>query len=208
MPPARRRGRGRSAAIARDRPACRGRDAPRPAMRAGVGHGRAADGAEVALNAGRGLVIGGLALQVAELLQHDADVGRNRRRHRAPAAFAMAVHHPFRLAGELVLDAPALAVALGGDGGFGGRGALARRCLWSGWSLAQSSGFEPELQAELAQLIRQAAHRASDACRNCLPRRAVAAPRGPEMRRGSRAAPSSQLSDATESHASGTAGGK
>src|SRR5262245_53206188 len=65
----------------------------RPAL-ARVGHRRSARGAEIALYARRGLVVGRLPFQVTELLQADAQVGCYRRRHSPSAALAMAVHHP------------------------------------------------------------------------------------------------------------------
>src|SRR5436190_23561042 len=106
--------------------------------RAGVGHGGAAVGAEIALNARRGFVNGRLALQIAELLEPDADIGGDRRRHSAPAALAMAVHHPFGLACELILDGAALAAACGGDRLLAGGGCFGS-CLAGGSS--RGGGF-------------------------------------------------------------------
>src|SRR5262245_11343063 len=83
-------------------------------VRTREGHRRAAAGAKVALHAGRGGIAGGLALEVAKLLEPHADIGRQRRGHGAPAARAMAMHDPLRRALELVLDGAALAAAPGG----------------------------------------------------------------------------------------------
>src|SRR4029078_5059466 len=89
-----------------------------------VGHGRAARGAEVAFYPRRGLVDGGLSLEVAELLEPHADVGGDGRGDRSAAALAMAMHDPLGLTGELILDRAALAAAggrrrLAGNGSAG-----------------------------------------------------------------------------------------
>ncbi len=75
-----------------------------------VSHGRAASRAEIAPDAWGGLVNGGLAFQVAELIELDAHIRGNGRRSRAPAALTVAVHDPLGLAVELIGDGPAQAM--------------------------------------------------------------------------------------------------
>src|SRR5262249_2682313 len=87
-------------------------DLARP-VHAGVGQRRAATAAKVALDARRGGIARGFALEVAKLLQAYTNVGRHRCGHGTPAARTVAMHHPLRRALEGVRDRAALAAAVG-----------------------------------------------------------------------------------------------